>query len=138
MKKLKVGEQDKSSSVYWSLTPCAGVSANPSLQPVAEKSDAATGPTEKTTVQEGLYPQLPSISPKMCPLHKQVLELYCCDDKKCVCEECSLREHKGHRVVHPDEEMEVIANILFFLYFIFIMFETSLSCVNHIFKKYPF
>ncbi|KAF5897727.1 E3 ubiquitin/ISG15 ligase TRIM25-like [Clarias magur] len=78
---------------------------NPSLQPSVGGSDDTTGPDEKT-VQGGLYPQLPSTSPKLCPLHKQVLELYCCDDKQDVCEECSLVEHKGHRVVHPDEENE--------------------------------
>ncbi|XP_026790701.3 finTRIM family, member 86 [Pangasianodon hypophthalmus] len=106
MKKLRVGEQDKSSPVCASLTPCAVVSVNPSLQPAAGMSDGATGPDEKTTVQGGLYPQLPSTSPKLCPLHKQVLDLYCCDDKESVCDECSLVEHKGHRVVHPDEEKE--------------------------------
>ncbi|KAK3531789.1 hypothetical protein QTP70_029749 [Hemibagrus guttatus] len=99
MKKLRVGEQDKSLS-------CTVVSVNPSLQPAAQRSDGTTGPDEKTAVQGGLYPQLPSDSPKLCPLHKQVLEFYCCDDKEIVCDECSLIEHKGHRVVNPDEEME--------------------------------
>ncbi|KAM9468680.1 finTRIM family, member 86 isoform 1-T1 [Clarias gariepinus] len=98
MKKLRVGELDNSSPV------------NPSLQPSAGSSESATGPDEKT-VQGGLYPQLPSTSPNLCPLHKQVLELYCCDDKQSVCDECSLVEHKGHQVVHPDEEKEVTAYI---------------------------
>ncbi|GAA6098594.1 finTRIM family, member 86 [Tachysurus ichikawai] len=80
--------------------------ANPLLLPAAERSDGTTGPDEKTTVQGGLYPQLPSTLPKLCPLHKQVLEFYCRDDKEIVCDECSLIEHKGHRVVNPDEEME--------------------------------
>ncbi|XP_047676939.1 finTRIM family, member 86 [Tachysurus fulvidraco] len=106
MKKLQVGEQDKSLAVCSSLNPCAVVSVNPPLQPAAERSAETTGPDQKTTVQGGLYPQLPSTSPKLCPLHKQVLEFYCRDDKEIVCDECSLIEHKGHRVVNPDEEME--------------------------------
>lgn len=112
MKKLRVGEQDKSSPVSSLLTPCAAVPENPSLQPGAGRTDGTTGPDEKTTVQGGLYPQLPSTSPNLCPLHKQVLDFYCCDDKESVCDECSLVEHKGHRVVLPDEEKEVIASIL--------------------------
>lgn len=107
MKKLGVGEQD--SSISTSLTQCA---LSPSLQPTAGSSDGATRPEEKTSVQAGLYPQLPSTSPNLCPLHKQVLEFYCCDDKESVCDECSFVEHKGHRVVHPDEEKEVGADIL--------------------------
>ncbi|XP_053503722.1 finTRIM family, member 86 isoform X2 [Ictalurus furcatus] len=106
MKKLRVGEQDKSSPMCSSLTPCAVVSVNPSLQPAAGMSDGATVPDVKTSVQGGLYPQLPSTSIKLCPLHKQVLEFFCCDDKESVCDECSLVQHKGHRVVHPDEEKE--------------------------------
>lgn len=112
MKKLRVLEQDKSSPDCSSLNPCAVVPVNPSLQPAAGTSAGATRPVEKTSVEGGLYPQLPSTSPKLCPLHKQVLEFYCCDDKQSVCDECSLIEHKGHRVVHPDEEKEVIAYIL--------------------------
>lgn len=112
MKKLRVGEQDEC-SVCSSLTPCVSEqSVNPSLQPGAIRSNGATGPDEKATAQGGLYPQLPSTSPKLCPLHKQVLELYCCDDQESVCDECSLVQHKGHRVVHPDEEKKVTAYIL--------------------------
>ncbi|XP_043114768.1 finTRIM family, member 86 [Puntigrus tetrazona] len=58
--------------------------------------------------QTGLYPSLPSGSPELCPLHQQVLELYCCEDKQCVCDECSLLGHKGHRVVRPDQERQEI------------------------------
>ncbi|KAF4086170.1 hypothetical protein AMELA_G00103170 [Ameiurus melas] len=105
MKKLRVGEQDKSSPMCSSLTPSAVMSVNPSLQPAAGMADGATVPAVKT-VQVGLYPQLPSTSVKLCPLHKQVLEFFCCDDKESVCDECSLVQHKGHRVVRPDEEKE--------------------------------
>uniref|UniRef100_A0A672MCA0 Tripartite motif-containing protein 16-like n=1 Tax=Sinocyclocheilus grahami TaxID=75366 RepID=A0A672MCA0_SINGR len=58
--------------------------------------------------QTGLYPSLPSSSLQLCPLHQQVLELYCCEDKQCICDECSFLEHKGHRVVRPDEERQKI------------------------------
>lgn len=139
MKKLRVGEQDKS-------LPCTVVSVNPPLQPAAQRSDGTTGPDEKTAVKGGLYPQLPSNSPKLCPLHKQVLELYCCDDKEIVCDECSLIEHKGHRVVNPDEEMEVIAKILccstFYsltmsLSFLFLFSFLQAICLNLSFKYIP-
>ncbi|KAL7831977.1 hypothetical protein AOLI_G00295250 [Acnodon oligacanthus] len=96
MKKLRVQEQDKlPSPVHSSLT---------SSQPAP--LDESEGAVEGVPVQGGLYPQLPSTSPKLCPLHQQVLELYCCDDKESVCDECSLLGHKGHRVVRPDEEKE--------------------------------
>uniref|UniRef100_A0A8C1ZNR1 FinTRIM family, member 86 n=1 Tax=Cyprinus carpio TaxID=7962 RepID=A0A8C1ZNR1_CYPCA len=62
------------------------------------------GPDSST----GLYPSLPSSSPQLCPLHQQVLELYCCEDRQCICDECSFLEHKGHRAVRPDEERQKI------------------------------
>ncbi|XP_067222271.1 finTRIM family, member 86 [Chanodichthys erythropterus] len=65
--------------------------------------DSAPCPDVPST-QPGLYPALPSGSPQLCPLHQQVLELYCCHEKLCVCEECGLLGHKGHQVVRPDEE----------------------------------
>uniref|UniRef100_A0A3B4DNZ6 Uncharacterized protein n=1 Tax=Pygocentrus nattereri TaxID=42514 RepID=A0A3B4DNZ6_PYGNA len=105
MKKLRVHEQDKPPSpVHSSLTSSAAVSVDPSSQPAP--LDVPEEAAEGVPVQGGLYPQLPSTSPKLCPLHQQVLEFYCCDDKKSVCDECSLLEHKGHRVVRPDEEKE--------------------------------
>lgn len=58
--------------------------------------------------QGGLYPTLPSSSPRLCPLHQQLLELYCCDEKEDICEECSLHEHKGHQVVRADEDGEKV------------------------------
>nr|XP_055051755.1 finTRIM family, member 86 isoform X2 [Misgurnus anguillicaudatus] len=56
----------------------------------------------------GLYPVLPSDSPRLCPLHQQVLDLYCCDDKEDICEDCSLLGHKGHQVVRADEDRKMI------------------------------
>lgn len=58
--------------------------------------------------QAGLYPALPSGCPQLCPLHQQVLELYCCLDKHLVCEDCGLLGHKGHQVVRPEEEQQKI------------------------------
>lgn len=66
-----------------------------------------SGPDLPST-QPGLYPALPSSSPQLCPLHQQVLELYCCHEKLSVCEECGLLGHKGHQVVRPDEERQKI------------------------------
>lgn len=62
--------------------------------------------TSSATSQGGLYPTLPSSSPRLCLLHQQLLELYCCDEKEAICEECSLHEHKGHQVVQADEDRE--------------------------------
>lgn len=54
--------------------------------------------------QGGMFPQLPVVSPRRCPQHQRPLELYCHDDKECICDECCHHGHKGHRVVKPDEE----------------------------------
>lgn len=81
---------------------------------VEVRSDGASGADDNASVLGGLYPQLPSSSPKLCQLHHQVLEFYCSSDKQSVCDECTFKEHKGHHVVRPDEEMEVN----FFLYFL--------------------
>ncbi|CAL1571150.1 unnamed protein product [Knipowitschia caucasica] len=52
-----------------------------------------------------IYPQLPiTEAPRMCPQHNQPLELFCHEDRECVCALCRQYGHKGHRVVHPTEE----------------------------------
>ncbi|XP_076832886.1 finTRIM family, member 86 [Brachyhypopomus gauderio] len=103
MKKLSVREQDRPPSpVCSSVAPSADTHVDFSAQ--AAPPNGVGEPNEGGPVQEGLYPQLPHSSPELCPLHQQVLELYCCDDKEKVCDECSLLGHKGHRVVRPDEE----------------------------------
>uniref|UniRef100_A0A3Q1F5L0 Uncharacterized protein n=1 Tax=Acanthochromis polyacanthus TaxID=80966 RepID=A0A3Q1F5L0_9TELE len=38
--------------------------------------------------QGSMYPQLPSVEPRPCPQHKQPLDLFCHEDKECVCEVC--------------------------------------------------
>ncbi|KAA0702471.1 E3 ubiquitin-protein ligase RNF135 [Triplophysa tibetana] len=71
--------------------------------------EGAPLPVENAVEDDGLaalYPTLPSSSPRLCPLHQQLLELYCCDEKKDICEECSLHEHKGHQVVRAGEDRE--------------------------------
>ncbi|KAL0173447.1 hypothetical protein M9458_029415, partial [Cirrhinus mrigala] len=70
----------------------------------SDQAESSVAPASQT----GLYPALPSSSLQLCPLHQQVLELYCCDDKQCICDECGLVGHKGHQVVRPDEEQQKI------------------------------
>uniref|UniRef100_A0A8C8G176 Uncharacterized protein n=1 Tax=Oncorhynchus tshawytscha TaxID=74940 RepID=A0A8C8G176_ONCTS len=48
----------------------------------------------------GMFPQLPVISPRLCPQHQRPLDLYCHDDKECLCDQCCRDGHKGHRVVN--------------------------------------
>uniref|UniRef100_A0A087XQF7 Uncharacterized protein n=1 Tax=Poecilia formosa TaxID=48698 RepID=A0A087XQF7_POEFO len=43
-----------------------------------------------------VYPQLPSVEQRICPQHKQPLDLFCHEDKQ--------DGHTGHRVVGPQEE----------------------------------
>ncbi|XP_051962834.1 finTRIM family, member 86 [Xyrauchen texanus] len=99
IEKLRLSERDgPNSSLYQSIT------SSPDMQPSTDLAGSAEIPAS----QSGLYPALPSSSPQLCPLHQQVLELYCCDDKECICDECSLLGHKGHEVVLPDEERQKI------------------------------
>ncbi|XP_015257361.1 PREDICTED: tripartite motif-containing protein 16-like [Cyprinodon variegatus] len=51
-----------------------------------------------------VYPQLPSMEPRPCPKHKQPLDLFCHEDKECVCVMCCQQGHPGHHVVRPQEE----------------------------------
>ncbi|XP_007576036.1 finTRIM family, member 86 isoform X1 [Poecilia formosa] len=51
-----------------------------------------------------VYPQLPSVEQRICPQHKQPLDLFCHEDKECVCVMCCQDGHTGHRVVGPQEE----------------------------------
>ncbi|XP_019963480.2 finTRIM family, member 86 [Paralichthys olivaceus] len=54
--------------------------------------------------QGSVYPQLPTENPRSCPQHNQPLELYCREDKECVCELCCQHGHKGHHVLKSQEE----------------------------------
>ncbi|XP_020783441.2 finTRIM family, member 86 isoform X2 [Boleophthalmus pectinirostris] len=52
-----------------------------------------------------VYPQLPlTVAPRMCPQHNQPLDLFCHEDRECVCALCRQYGHMGHRVVKPGEE----------------------------------
>ncbi|XP_059187283.1 finTRIM family, member 86 [Centropristis striata] len=51
-----------------------------------------------------VYPQLPTVEPRPCPRHNRPLDLFCQEDRECVCELCCQHEHKGHRVLKPEEE----------------------------------
>ncbi|XP_016361004.1 finTRIM family, member 86 [Sinocyclocheilus anshuiensis] len=85
-----------------------GPDSSVSESPEALSSFDPVGSSGAPASQTGLYPSLPSSSPQLCPLHQQVLELYCCEDKQCICDECSFLGHKGHRVVRPDEQRQKI------------------------------
>ncbi|XDV31482.1 hypothetical protein PO909_002474, partial [Leuciscus waleckii] len=82
-------------------------------RPVLARSNVLMEALEKLRLSEsehsasppsGLYPALPTGSPELCPLHQQLLELYCCHDQQRICDECGLLGHKGHQVVRPDEQ----------------------------------
>ncbi|XP_030633901.1 finTRIM family, member 86 [Chanos chanos] len=105
MEKLRVRGNDRPPSpVYLTVTPSPPVSVPLGPPPVPVRPDLAGGAEGSTSEQCSLYPQLPVSSTKLCPLHQQVLELYCCNDKEHVCDDCSLLGHKGHQVVRPEEE----------------------------------
>ncbi|XP_031139508.1 finTRIM family, member 86 isoform X4 [Sander lucioperca] len=54
--------------------------------------------------QGSMYPQLPTVEPRPCPQHHRPMDLFCHEDKECVCEVCCQHGHKGHRVLKPQEE----------------------------------
>ncbi|XP_053729617.1 finTRIM family, member 86 [Synchiropus splendidus] len=56
------------------------------------------------TQQGSVYPQLPSVAPRPCPKHDRPLDLFCRDDRECVCEECRQDGHQGHSVLTPEDE----------------------------------
>ncbi|TWW76688.1 finTRIM family, member 86 isoform X1 [Takifugu flavidus] len=50
---------------------------------------------------------LPDAGPQQarpCPQHRRPLDLFCRDDKECVCSECCRHGHEGHCVVRPQAE----------------------------------
>ncbi|XP_074536355.1 finTRIM family, member 86 isoform X1 [Halichoeres trimaculatus] len=59
-----------------------------------------------TTVQRqgSIYPQIPTVEPRSCPQHNRPMDLFCHEDKECVCEVCCQHGHKGHKVLKPEEE----------------------------------
>ncbi|XP_072553535.1 tripartite motif-containing protein 16-like [Salminus brasiliensis] len=52
---------------------------------------------DKTMAKEGLREIL-------CVHHKKILNQYCLEDEKCICEECNLFEHRKHDAIPAGEE----------------------------------
>lgn len=91
MEKLRTNSLKQSSSA-------AVPSASPSV-PIYLEVLPDTGPRPGS-----MYPQLPIVDPRPCPQHNRPLDLFCHEDKECVCEVCCQHGHKGHRVLKPEEE----------------------------------
>ncbi|XP_061537508.1 finTRIM family, member 86 isoform X1 [Phycodurus eques] len=79
--------------------PSTAVSSAPSSEPIYLELLPQIGPR-----QGSVYPQLPTVSARPCPQHNQPLDLFCHDDRECVCEVCCQQEHKGHCVLKPEDE----------------------------------
>ncbi|KAM3875297.1 finTRIM family, member 86 [Diretmus argenteus] len=80
------------------------ISSAPPSMPIYLEVLPDTGPVEAPQRQGSLYPQLPRVAPRPCPQHQRPLDLFCRDDKECVCEVCCQHGHRGHHVVKPQEE----------------------------------
>ncbi|XP_072249045.1 finTRIM family, member 86 isoform X1 [Leuresthes tenuis] len=91
MEKLRTNSLKKSSTIE-------GSSAPPSM-PLYLEVLPDIGPRKGS-----VYPQLPPVEPRLCPQHNQPLNLFCHEDKECVCEVCCQHGHKGHHVLKPQEE----------------------------------
>ncbi|KAF7654165.1 hypothetical protein LDENG_00073290 [Lucifuga dentata] len=78
-------------------------SAPPSM-PIYLEVLPDTGPMWTPQRQGSVYPQLPTVAPRLCPQHQRPLDLFCREDKECVCVECCQHSHKGHHAVKPQEE----------------------------------
>ncbi|XP_056140037.1 finTRIM family, member 86 [Lampris incognitus] len=86
-------------------SPHKSISSAPPSMPIylevlPDTGLAAVGGPQR---QGSVYPELPTLAPRSCPQHQKPLDLYCHDDKECVCEECCQHGHKGHRVLKPHE-----------------------------------
>ncbi|KAJ7990212.1 hypothetical protein DPEC_G00297970 [Dallia pectoralis] len=88
-------EKLRGKSVRESLYP--SISSAPPFLPVHPEVRTDTG-------SPGLYPELQTVGPALCPRHQRPLDLYCQGEKESVCEECCRHGHKGHRVVKLEEE----------------------------------
>ncbi|XP_042342702.1 finTRIM family, member 86 [Plectropomus leopardus] len=81
-------------------SPSTAISSAPPSMPIyLEVLPDNIGPR-----QGSMYPQLPAVEPRPCRQHNQPLDLFCHEDKECVCEVCCQHGHKGHRVLKPQEE----------------------------------
>ncbi|KAK2846928.1 hypothetical protein Q5P01_009927 [Channa striata] len=93
MEKLRTNSLKQSSSAIASSAP-------PSL-PVYMEILPHTGPQ-----QGSMYPQLPAVEPRLCPQHNRYLDLFCHEDKECVCDVCCQHGHQGHHVLKPQQERQ--------------------------------
>lgn len=90
-------EKLRTNSLKQSLS--TAVSSVPPLIPTYLEVPPDRGPR-----QGSLYPQLPTMDPRLCPQHNRPLDLFCHEDKESVCEVCCQEGHHGHRVLKPQEE----------------------------------
>ncbi|XP_046891631.1 finTRIM family, member 86 [Hypomesus transpacificus] len=86
-------------------SPYLTLSSAPPSMPIYLEVLPNTGPGSgpRPARHGSVYPQLPTVAPRPCPQHQRPMELYCHDDKECVCDECCHRGHQGHWVVRPEE-----------------------------------
>ncbi|KAM4628372.1 finTRIM family, member 86 isoform 2-T2 [Polymixia lowei] len=85
-------------------SPYMSISSAPPSMPIYLEVLPDTGPVGAPQRQGSVYPQLPTVASRPCPQHQRPLDLFCHDDKECVCEECCQHGHKGHHVLKPQEE----------------------------------
>uniref|UniRef100_A0A3B5AM10 E3 ubiquitin-protein ligase TRIM39-like n=1 Tax=Stegastes partitus TaxID=144197 RepID=A0A3B5AM10_9TELE len=45
-----------------------------------------------------------NLQERMCEKHERLLEMFCRDEQKCVCQFCTETEHKGHQAVRVEDE----------------------------------
>lgn len=45
-----------------------------------------------------------NLQERMCKKHERLLEVFCRDEQKCICQFCTETEHKGHQAVRIEEE----------------------------------
>ncbi|XP_019726893.1 E3 ubiquitin-protein ligase TRIM39-like isoform X2 [Hippocampus comes] len=57
-----------------------------------------------TLMMHRLIAPAANLRERLCGQHDQLLEMFCRDEQQCVCRFCTESQHKGHRVVHIDEE----------------------------------
>lgn len=101
MEKLR-SQRENQESPYLTLS-----SAPPSMPIYLELiPDTGPGSGPKPARHGSVYPQLPIVAPNPCPQHQRPMELYCHDDKECVCDECCRHGHQGHRVVRSEDARE--------------------------------
>lgn len=51
-----------------------------------------------------LMEPVPDLQDRMCKKHERLLEMFCRDEQKCVCQFCTETEHKAHQTVTTEQE----------------------------------